>query len=69
VPYDFIEDTATTQGVKVDEAEYKKAMEGQRDKRAQRFGGGKKGGEEFRRRRGAGSRASPINSKATRRHA
>ena len=32
IPYDFIEDTAETQGVKVDEAAYKAAMEGQRDK-------------------------------------
>jgi alanyl-tRNA synthetase len=32
VPYDFIEDTAATQGVTVDEAAYKAAMEGQRDK-------------------------------------
>ena len=44
VPYDFIEDTAATQGVKVDEAEYKKAMEGQRDKAraGSAFAGGKK---------------------------
>jgi alanyl-tRNA synthetase len=49
VPYDFIEDTAATQGVKVDEAEYKKSMEGQRDKAraGSAFGGSKKGGEEF----------------------
>ncbi|MBI3402348.1 MAG: alanine--tRNA ligase, partial [Acidobacteria bacterium] len=49
VPYDFIEDTAATQGVTVDESEYKKAMEGQRDKAraGSAFGGGKKGGEEF----------------------
>ena len=32
IPYDFIEDTAATQGVTVDEAAYKAAMEGQRDK-------------------------------------
>jgi alanyl-tRNA synthetase len=49
VPYDFIEDTAATQGVTVDEAEYKKAMEGQRDKaRAGSTFGGTKKGEELR---------------------
>jgi alanyl-tRNA synthetase len=32
VPFDFIEDTATTQGVAVDKAAYERAMEGQRDK-------------------------------------
>ena len=32
IPYDFIEDTAATQGMKVDEAAYTAAMEGQRDK-------------------------------------
>jgi alanyl-tRNA synthetase len=32
VPFDFIEDTATTQGVAVDKAGYERAMEGQRDK-------------------------------------
>jgi alanyl-tRNA synthetase len=32
VPYDFIEDTAATQDVKVDKAGYDLAMEGQRDK-------------------------------------
>jgi alanyl-tRNA synthetase len=32
VPFDFIEDTATTQGVAVDKASYERAMEGQRDK-------------------------------------
>src|SRR6266478_5544006 len=48
VPFDFIEDTAATQGVTVDREAYERAMEGQRDKaRAQSaFGGGKKG-EEF----------------------
>src|SRR5499427_8896804 len=32
VPYDFIEDTATTQGVTVDKEGYERSMEGQRDK-------------------------------------
>jgi alanyl-tRNA synthetase len=32
VPFEFIEDTATTQGVAVDKASYERAMEGQRDK-------------------------------------
>jgi alanyl-tRNA synthetase len=32
VPFDFIEDTATTQGVAVDKVAYERAMEGQRDK-------------------------------------
>ena len=44
VPFDFIEDTATTQGVTVDREGYERSMEAQRDKaRAQSaFGGGKK---------------------------
>jgi len=44
IPYDFIEDTAATQGITVDKDAYERAMEGQRDKaRAQSaFGGGKK---------------------------
>src|SRR6185436_13142442 len=48
VPYDFIEDTAATQGVTVDRAAYDKAMEGQRDKAraGSAFGGGRKS-EEF----------------------
>jgi alanyl-tRNA synthetase len=47
VPYDFIEDTAATQGVTVDKAGFDTAMEGQRGKaRAQSaFGAGKKGAE------------------------
>ncbi|HKF67055.1 MAG TPA: alanine--tRNA ligase, partial [Vicinamibacterales bacterium] len=32
VPYDFIEDTATTQGITVDKEGYERSMEGQRDK-------------------------------------
>ena len=32
VPFDFIEDTAATQGVAVDKDGYERAMEGQRDK-------------------------------------
>ena len=47
VPYDFIEDTAATQGVTVDKAAFDTAMAGQRDKaRAGSSFGGKKG-EEF----------------------
>jgi alanyl-tRNA synthetase len=44
VPYDFIEDTATTQGVAVDKAGFERAMEGQRDKA--RAKSGFKGGDE-----------------------
>jgi alanyl-tRNA synthetase len=49
VPYDFIEDTAATQGVTVDREAFDRAMEGQRDKaRAQSaFGAGAKAGDEF----------------------
>ena len=48
VPYDFIEDTAATQGVTVDREGFDRAMEGQRDKAraGSAFGAGKKG-EEF----------------------
>ncbi len=44
VPFDFIEDTAATQGVTVDKAAYDRAMEGQRDKARAKsgFGAGKK---------------------------
>jgi alanyl-tRNA synthetase len=47
VPYDFIEDTAATQDVRVDRDGYDAAMEMQRDKAraGSTFGGGKKGGE------------------------
>jgi alanyl-tRNA synthetase len=47
VPYDFIEDTATTQGVHVDKDGFDAAMKSQRDKaRADnKFGGGRKGDE------------------------
>ncbi len=44
IPFDFIEDTATTQGVAVDEAGYERAMEGQRGKA--RAKSGFKGGDE-----------------------
>ena len=44
VPFDFIEDTATTQGVAVDKVAYERAMEGQRDKA--RAKSGFKGGDE-----------------------
>jgi len=47
IPYDFIEDTAATQDVRVDRSGYDAAMESQRDKaRAQSAFGGRKG-EEF----------------------
>src|SRR5262249_51857696 len=46
VPFDFIEDTAATNDVRVDRAGFERAMEGQRDKaRAQSAFGGKKGAE------------------------
>jgi alanyl-tRNA synthetase len=47
VPYDFIEDTAATQGVTIDRPAYESAMEGQRDKARARsaFAGAKKGQE------------------------
>ncbi len=49
VPYDFIEDTAATRGVRVDRDGYERAMESQRDKaRAQSaFGGAGRKGQEF----------------------
>jgi alanyl-tRNA synthetase len=48
MPYDFIEDTAATQGVTVDKAAFDASMEGQRGKAraSSAFGGGKRG-EEF----------------------
>jgi alanyl-tRNA synthetase len=48
VPFDFIEDTAATQGVAVDRDAFERAMEGQRDKAraGSTFGTGKKG-EDF----------------------
>src|SRR3954465_4294020 len=44
VPFDFIEDTATTAGVSVDKAAFESAMEGQREKARKKsgFGDGKK---------------------------
>jgi alanyl-tRNA synthetase len=47
VPFDFIEDTAATQGVTVDREAYERAMEGQRDRAraGSTFGGGRKGDE------------------------
>ena len=47
MPFDFIEDTAATQGVTVDREAYDRAMEGQRDKAraGSAFGAGKKGDE------------------------
>ncbi|HKT81604.1 MAG TPA: alanine--tRNA ligase [Vicinamibacterales bacterium] len=48
VPYDFIEDTAATQGLTVDRAAFDRAMEGQRDKaRAQSAFGGSKKSDDF----------------------
>jgi alanyl-tRNA synthetase len=48
VPFDFIEDTATTQGVAVDKAGYERAMEGQRDKARAKSGfGGAKDSKNF----------------------
>jgi alanyl-tRNA synthetase len=48
VPYDFIEDTAATQGISVDREGFDRAMEGQRDKaRAGSAFGGVKQGEAF----------------------
>jgi len=48
VPYDFIEDTAATQGVTVDQVGYERAMEAQRDKaRAGSAFAGARKGEEF----------------------
>ena len=47
LPFDFIEDTATTQGVAVDKQAYERAMEGQRDKARSASGFGAKKGEEF----------------------
>ncbi len=44
VPFDFIEDTATTQGVGVDKVGFERAMEGQRDQA--RAKSGFKGGDE-----------------------
>jgi alanyl-tRNA synthetase len=46
IPFNFIEDTATTQGITIDREGYDHAMEAQRDKaRAQSAFGGKKGQE------------------------
>jgi alanyl-tRNA synthetase len=47
VPYDFVEDTATTQNVRVDREGYDRAMEAQRGKAraGSAFGGGKKAQE------------------------
>src|SRR5690606_18999744 len=49
VPYDFIEDTAATQGVTVDRAAFDRALEGQRDKAraGSVFGAGSKQSEAF----------------------
>ena len=48
IPYDFIEDTAATQDVKVDRAGFEQAMEVQRERaRAGSSFGGPKGGQKF----------------------
>ena len=49
VPFEFIEDTAATQGVTIDRNAYDRAMEGQRDKAraGSTFGSGKKAEESF----------------------
>jgi alanyl-tRNA synthetase len=47
LPFDFIEDTATTQGVAVDKAAYDLAMEGQRDKARAAGGFTAKKGDDF----------------------
>jgi alanyl-tRNA synthetase len=47
IPYEFIEDTAATQDVRVDKADYDLAMEAQRDKARAGSAFGAKKGEEF----------------------
>jgi alanyl-tRNA synthetase len=47
VPLDFIEDTAATQGISIDKAEYERAMEAQRGKARAQSAFGSKKGEEF----------------------
>jgi alanyl-tRNA synthetase len=47
IPYDFIEDTAATQGVTIDRAAYDTAMEAQRDKGRAGSAFGSKKGEDF----------------------
>src|SRR5207253_973399 len=47
VPYEFIEDTAATQDVKVDKAAYERAMEGQRTKARAGSDFGAKKGDDF----------------------
>jgi alanyl-tRNA synthetase len=47
VPFDFIEDTAVTQGVTVDKESYERAMEGQRDKARAKSGFKSKASETF----------------------
>ena len=71
IPYDFIEDTAATQGVTVDQAAYTAAMEGQRDKAraGSEFGGQEGRGVRDRRsrRQHRTDRGRRSRSKATRR--
>ena len=66
--YDFIEDTAATQGVTVDRDGFERAMEAQRDKaRAQSAFGGEEGrGVRDRGRRRDAAQAPAISSRATR---
>jgi alanyl-tRNA synthetase len=47
LPFDFIEDTATTQGMTVDTAGYERAMEAQRDRARSAGGFAARKGEEF----------------------
>src|SRR3982074_3134473 len=47
IPYDFIEDTAATQGVSVDKAAFDASMAGQRDKARAGSAFGARKGEEF----------------------
>ena len=61
VPFDFIEDTAATNDVRVDKAGYERAMEGQRDKaRAQSAFGHRKKGAEFSARRRCRAQRRPA---------
>jgi alanyl-tRNA synthetase len=47
VPFDFIEDTATTQGIAIDKVAYERAMEGQREKARSASGFTAKRGDDF----------------------
>jgi len=47
IPFDFIEDTAATQGITIDREGYERAMEAQRDKARARSAFGDRKGQEF----------------------